>query len=48
MCLSCGCGNSQDDRGDPANITAQDLERAAEAAGISKEETAENIYRGCC
>jgi hypothetical protein len=47
MCMSCGCGQTQDDRGNPDNITEQDLEKAAQAAGVSKEEAAENI-RSCC
>lgn len=47
MCMSCGCGESQNDHGNSDNITEADLERAAESAGISKEEAADNI-RACC
>ena len=39
MCLSCGCG-------DPANITYEDLIEAAQAAGISEEQAADNIKAG--
>ncbi len=44
MCLSCGCGRNWDNHGNPDNITQQDLEKAAQAAGITKEQAAENIY----
>lgn len=47
MCMSCGCNQPQDDQGNADNITEQDLQKAAEAAGISKEEAADNI-RSCC
>ena len=47
MCMSCGCGETTDDHGNQDNITEQDLERAAAAAGVSKEQAAENI-RSCC
>ena len=47
MCASCGCGQPNDDHGNSANITLQDVERAGEAAGVSKEQAAENI-RSCC
>lgn len=43
MCLSCGCGEPNADHGDPRHITAQDLRDAAEAAGITQQEAAENI-----
>jgi hypothetical protein len=47
MCMSCGCGETQKDHGNSDNITEQDLEKAAQAAGVSKQEAAENI-RSCC
>jgi hypothetical protein len=43
MCLSCGCGEPNNDHGDPRHITAEDLKGAAEAAGISEQEAAQNI-----
>jgi hypothetical protein len=43
MCLSCGCAEPNNDHGDPRNITQQDLSAAAEAAGISPSEAADNI-----
>ncbi|MFC0864272.1 hypothetical protein ACFHYQ_18425 [Sphaerimonospora cavernae] len=43
MCLSCGCGEPDNDHGNPANITRQDLRLAAEAAEISSEQAVENI-----
>ena len=46
MCLSCGCGNPDDQMGDDANITADDLRRAAAAAGIEMEKAADNIHDG--
>ncbi len=47
MCMSCGCGAPNDDHGDERNITQDDLDRAAAAANISREQAAENIM-GCC
>lgn len=46
MCLSCGCGKPNDDHGDPANITAQDLDRAAQAAKLHPLDAARNIHDG--
>jgi len=43
MCLTCGCGVPNDDHGDPAHITFEDLKRAADAAEISVEEAVENL-----
>ena len=43
MCLSCGCHERYESHGDPANITLDDVNAAASAAGISPEEVAENI-----
>lgn len=43
MCMSCGCGQVDDDHGDQANITRDRLKQAADAAGISPEEAAKNI-----
>jgi hypothetical protein len=31
MCYNCGCGNPNDDMGDPKNITNKTFEAAAEA-----------------
>ncbi|MGH2768441.1 MAG: hypothetical protein ACRDIF_05725 [Actinomycetota bacterium] len=43
MCMSCGCGEPQDDHGDGRHIKYDDLKAAADAAEISPEEAAENI-----
>lgn len=43
MCLSCGCGTPDDDRGDERNITMADLEDAADAAGLTVDEVVDNI-----
>ncbi len=43
MCLSCGCGEPDDNHGDPRHITTENLEAAAEAAEITAEEAANNI-----
>jgi len=45
MCLSCGCGEPWNDHGNPKNITEQDLEDAAKAAGITREQALQNIAR---
>ena len=46
MCLSCGCGESNEDHGDPRNITMQKLEEAAQAGDITPEQAAQNIVEG--
>ena len=43
MCLSCGCGEPDDNHGNDRHITLEMLEAAAEAAEITKEEAANNI-----
>ena len=46
MCLSCGCGQPNEKHGNPANITLDDLKKAAQAAGIETEQAADNIHAG--
>lgn len=43
MCASCGCGKPSEQHGDPANITSDQIDAAAIAADISREQAAENI-----
>jgi len=43
MCMTCGCGEPHEDHGDPANITYEDLKKAADAAQVSVQEAVENI-----
>ncbi len=43
MCASCGCGKVNDDHGDPRHITLAEIEQAAEAAGLSVQETINNM-----
>lgn len=43
MCASCGCGVPNEDHGNSANITLDDLERAARVAGVSPQEVVENM-----
>lgn len=45
MCLSCGCGEPDDNHGDARHITTEMLEAAAEAAEITVEEAANNIVQ---
>lgn len=47
MCMSCGCGSPNDNHGDKRNITQDDLDRAAQAASISRDEAAQNVM-DCC
>ncbi len=47
MCMSCGCMEPNNDHGDARNLTQQDLDRAAEAAGVDRQQAAENIMV-CC
>lgn len=43
MCISCGCGMPHDKHNNPALITIDDLDAAANAAGMSTEDAAMNI-----
>ena len=43
MCMPSGCGKPDDTMGDERNITRQDLQDAADAAGISMQEAVRNI-----
>lgn len=43
MCLTCGCGEPHDDHGDAANITYEELKKAADAAEISLDDAVKNI-----
>ena len=43
MCMSCGCGNPNDSKGDNRNITQDDLNNAAQAANITPEQAVQNI-----
>ncbi len=45
MCLSCGCGKPDDDHGDARNITLQDVDEAAQAAGTTRARVFENIVQ---
>jgi hypothetical protein len=44
MCLDCNCGKPNDNHGDAAHITYQQLEAAAQASGIDPEEAADRIH----
>ena len=43
MCMNCGCGRPNDDNGNPANITAAALQKAAEANDQTLRESAQHI-----
>ena len=43
MCVSCGCGQANDDHGDARNLTMDRINQAGEAAGISGQQVAQNI-----
>ena len=43
MCASCGCGKPNEDHGDQAHITKEQIDRAATAASITPAEVAQNI-----
>ena len=43
MCMNCGCGEPNDDRGKPENITLDVLQRAAGANDQTVLESAEHI-----
>lgn len=46
MCLSCGCGHSNENGGDSRLITMDDLDQAAQASGITREQVVQNIVNG--
>jgi hypothetical protein len=43
VCLTCGCHEPENPHGDPRNITLADLAAAADAAGITLTQAAENL-----
>lgn len=43
MCASCGCGTPNDKHGDDRHLTMEEVEAAAEAAGVSVEEVVRNL-----
>jgi hypothetical protein len=43
MCMNCGCGQPNEDHGNAANITADELRRAGDANGQSLRESAQHI-----
>ena len=43
MCVSCGCGQVNDDHGDDRNIPMKDMRSAAQAANIDVQTAARNI-----
>jgi len=43
MCISCGCNDPADNHGDTRNITLQDIDAAAQAAGTTREKVLRNI-----
>lgn len=43
MCASRGCNQPEETHGNKANITGDQIEAAAQAAGISNRQAAENM-----
>jgi hypothetical protein len=46
MCVSCGCGQVNDNHGDRRNITMDNIKSAAQAAGTDEQTVAQNIQQG--
>ena len=46
MRVSCGCGSPNDDHGDSRNITLNDLDQAAIAAGTTRDKVLQNMMGG--
>lgn len=46
MCMSCGCGSPNDDHGDSRNITMNDVDQAAQAAGTTRDRVLQNMNGG--
>lgn len=45
MCFNCGCGNPNDDMGNPKNITNKTFEEAAKSWGQSDSEAKKNTLK---
>ena len=45
MCLNCGCGELDNDMGNPANLTLSDLAKAAKASEMNGADTITNIRK---
>src|SRR5262249_8109234 len=45
MCLNCGCGDYNNEQGNPANITIDDLDAASRATGQDLHATIDNMER---
>ena len=43
MCYNCGCGMPNNDMGKAENITNENFEKAANAMGVSLEESWRNV-----
>jgi len=43
MCMNCGCGRPNDDKGNALNITAEELRAAAQINNQSLRESAQHI-----
>ena len=46
MCLDCGCGELNENHGDPRHITMETIRSAAEASEIPIDEAMANISAG--
>jgi len=46
MCVSCGCGQVNDNHGDRRNITLDNIKSAAQAANMDEQTVAQNIQQG--
>src|SRR5579885_1633099 len=46
MCVSCGCGQVNDNHGDKRNITMDQVRAAAQAANTDEQTVARNIQQG--
>jgi hypothetical protein len=45
MCLNCGCGELDNDMGNPDNLTITDLAKAAKASEMNAADTIENLRK---
>ncbi len=43
MCMNCGCGQPNDEQGNSANITYNELQQAAQANGMSVDQAVHNM-----
>lgn len=45
MCYNCGCGDPNDDMGNPKNITNKTIDEASEVNGMTRKQSLEEMKK---